>query len=108
MPSGSTFELPGGEGLSKKGPFFRFQDGRPLTRQRLVVDGIRKELRAAGLDDSKYCGHSFRIGTATTAAERGMEDSMIKTLGRWRSLAYLDYIKIPRGQLAGYSHILAS
>ena len=82
---------------SIKGPFFRFQDGRPLTRQRLV-DGIRKALRAAGLDDSKYCG---RIG----AAERGMEDSMIKTLGRW---SYLDYIKIPRGQLAGYSHILAS
>ena len=67
---------------SKKGPFFRFQDGRPLTRQRLVV-GIRKALQAAGLDDSKYCGHSFRIGAATTAVERGMEDSMIKTLGRW-------------------------
>ena len=32
---------------SKEGPFFRFQDGRPLTRQRLV-DGIRKAFRAAG------------------------------------------------------------
>ena len=52
-----------------------------------------RALREAGIDDTKYCGHSF---------------SMIKTLGRWRSLAYFDYIKIPRGQLANYSCILAS
>ena len=72
------------------------------------MDSVRKEFWAAGLDDTKYCGHSFRIGAATAAAEHGMEDSMIKKLGRWRILAYLDYIKIPRGHLAGYSWILAS
>jgi len=33
---------------------------------------------------------------------------MIKTLGRWGSLAYLEYIKIPRDQLASYSGILAA
>ena len=43
------------------------------------MDSVRKEHRAAGLDDTKYCGHSFRIGAAMAAADHGMEDSMIKT-----------------------------
>ena len=86
----------------KEGPLFTYHDGRYLTCQRLVAE-VRDALERAGLDQSRYCGHSFRIGAATTAAERGIEDAIIKTLGRWRSLAYLDYIKIPREQLAGYS-----
>ena len=45
-------------------------------------------------------------GAATTAAEKGMEDSIIKTLGRWNSIAYLQYVKIPREQLASYSKLL--
>ena len=92
---------------AKEGPLFRFQDGRFLTRQRLV-GAVREALEAAGVDQSKYSGHSFRIGAATTAAARGMEDSIIKTLGRWRSLAYLEYVKIPRNQLASYSMTLAA
>ena len=91
---------------AKKGPLFMFVDGRFLTRQRLV-DCVRAALHSAGLAESQYCGHSFRIGAATAAAERGIEDSTIKTLGRWRSIAYLYYIKIPREQLAGYSRTLA-
>ena len=89
------------------GSLFRFQDGRLLTRQRFVEE-VQKALQQAGIDQLKYCGHSFRIGAATTAAARGMEDSVIKTLGRWRSIAYLDYVRIPRDQLAQYSHLLAS
>ena len=63
------------------GPLFVFGDGRPLTRQRFV---------------GSYAGHSFRIGAVTTAAARGLEDSTIQTLDRWKSLAYLEYIRIPR------------
>lgn len=89
------------------GPLFRFADGRTLSRQ-LFVEAVRDGLQKAGIDQSKYCGHSFRIGAATTAAARGIEDSLIKTLGRWESLAYLQYVKLPRSQLAGVSNILAS
>ena len=65
-----------------------------LTRLRFV-EAIRAALSAAGVDESKYNGHSFRIGAATTAAAKGFEDLAIKTLGRWRSVAYLDYIRTP-------------
>jgi len=91
----------------KAGPLFMFASGLPLTRQRFVTR-VREALQEAGLDEAKYCGHSFRIGAATTAAAKGFEDSVIKTLGRWRSLAYLQYIKIPRSELAYYSRLLCA
>jgi hypothetical protein len=72
------------------------------------VDELHRVLREVGVDSTKFNGHSFRIGAATTAAKKGMEDSVIKTLGRWRSLAYLQYIQIPRSQLAQYSKLLGS
>ena len=91
----------------REGSLFLFSDGRLLTRQRLV-EAVRRALGKAGLDPTKYCGLSFRIGAATAAVERGMKESVIKTLGRWRSLAYLEYIRIPREQLAHYSRLLCS
>ncbi len=75
---------------------------KPLTRQRLV-SAVREALEHAGVEADKYAGHSFRIGAATTAASRGLEDLTIQKLGRWHSLAYLEYIRIPRRQLASYS-----
>ena len=35
------------------------------------------------MGSSCYSGHSFRIGAATAAAKLGVNDSMIKVLGRW-------------------------
>lgn len=69
---------------------------------------LREALTAAGFDASQYSGHSFRIGTATTAAAVGIEDSLIKTLGRWESSAYQLYVKVPRDRLAVVSKRLSS
>ena len=63
------------------GPLFKFTDGRVLTRQRFV-SAVRAGLDKAGIDSSKYRGHSFWIGAGTTAAARGIEDCILKTLGR--------------------------
>ena len=70
------------------GPFFAFSDHRPLTRDRLVHE-VRQAKQVSGIDDKLYSGHSFRIGAATTAASCGLQDSLIKTLGRWKSAAYM-------------------
>ena len=53
-----------------------------------------------------YNGHSFGVGAATTAASKGVEDSIIKTPGRWEITAYLGYVKIPREQLISCTRIL--
>ena len=52
------------------------------------MGAVRAVLAEAGLVDKDYAGHSFRIGVATTVASQGLQDSLIKTLGRWESSAY--------------------
>ena len=59
---------------------FIFCDGRPLMRQTFIV-AMRSTLREAGVEAGHYAGHSFRIGAATTAAARGLEDSTVADSG---------------------------
>ena len=60
------------------------------------------------MNKENYSGHSFRIGAVTTAASKGIDDSMIQVLGRWQSTAYLCYVHIPRENLAAVSSVLIS
>ena len=90
-----------------QGPVFQYADARPLTKVRFT-DQIRDALATIGYDPKSYAGHSFRIGAASTAAERGVEDSSIKALGRWKSDAFLAYIKLPRATLAPFAKVLSS
>ena len=90
---------------STKGPLFTYGNGRYLTQDRFVTE-VRRALSSVGIQAESYAGHSFRIGVASTAAERGMQDSLIKTLGRWQSSAYTLYIKTPRHVLCSVSRLL--
>ena len=107
MPSEGTPELSGGSRHKGRATV-------PVSRWILpdpAMTGHNSErgaLEKVGLDAAQYTGHSFSIGAATVAAKAGMEDSVIKTLGRWRSLAYLEYVRIPREQLASYSIMLCA
>ena len=90
----------------RRGPLFIFEDGSTLSRPRLVRS-LRQVLSSVGVDYSSYSGHSFRIGAATTAASMGVSDSLIKTLGRWKSSAFMLYIRTPWQRLAKVSPTLA-
>lgn len=89
------------------GPLFLFEDGKFLTRDRLIRN-LRDTLLQVGVNATHFAGHSFRIGAATTAAAKGVPDSTIKMLGRWESSAYQLYIRTPRDQLATISGTLSA
>lgn len=81
------------------GPLFLFENGSTLTRAVLVTH-LRTALAQAGVDSSHYSGHSFRIGAATAASQAGYSDSFIQSLGRWKSAAFIAYIRTSAEVLA--------
>ncbi len=89
-----------------QGFLFVFMDGSTLSRPRLCHE-LHRALQSAGLDTSGYSGHRFRIGAATSAARMGLSDSLIQTLGRWKSAAFLSYIRTDNSTLARVSATLA-
>ena len=88
-------------------PAFIFEDGSPLTRQRLTAN-LRVLLSAAGFAPEKYASHSFRIGGATTAAAAGLPGWQIQAMGQWTSDCYTRYVRIPQSTLLQASRRLAA
>lgn len=86
----------------KPGPLLCHQDGAPLTRQQLVSK-LRSTLSKTGVQCDKFSGHSFRICAATTAAAKGLSDSTIQTLGRWKSDSFKRHVRMPQSELATIS-----
>lgn len=64
---------------------------QPLDRHNMI-ETTRRVLSLLHLPQDEYHGHSFRKGGATSLAAAGVSDSMIQTLGRWRSDCYKIYI----------------
>jgi len=91
---------------NRPGPLFQWEDGSPLSKPKFVKE-VRAALTAAKLPAHNFAGHSFRRGAATTAAMVGIQDSTIQTLGRWKSSAYLLYIKTHPNKLAQISPVLS-
>ena len=92
---------------STPGCLFIFEDQTPLTRAQFKTL-LSATLRTAGMDDTSYNTHSFRIGAATTAKAVGIADAHIQLLGRWRSSAYQGYIRMPTSVLQRLSQQLVS
>ncbi len=73
------------------GAIFMTQTEALVTRD-VFTSQLSEAIRLCGLDPSRYKGHTFRIGTASHAAEQGMSDSQIRIVGRWKSNAFQKYI----------------
>ena len=80
--------------LAASTPLFRdpTNGGRTFT-----VDAVREEIRALmcgiGRVGTLYGAHSMRIGGATALAFLGAAPEAIKAHGRWRSDAYMRYVR---------------
>ena len=73
-------------------PLFTDETGSIATRT-WFLHHLRQILATSGFPAERYSGHSFRIGAATTAASRGLQDHTVQLLGRWSSQAYQTYIR---------------
>ena len=89
-------------------PLFR----NPITGSVLTVAFMRARLRACmtaiGRDASLYGAHSLRIGGATAMAWLNAPGPAIMASGRWRSDAYLCYIRECRAQAEQFVAQIAS
>jgi hypothetical protein len=80
---------------------------RPLTAA-VFNKRLRIIIAELGCRPSEYSSHSFRKGMATTLAVLGFPASLIRTLGRWKSLSYQLYVKVPDSQIVSVAHRLSS
>ena len=72
------------------------------------MEEVRQALQQARLQACEFTGHSFHIGAATSAAEQGLPDWLIQTLGRWQSSAYTTYIRTPKETLCAVAKKLVT
>jgi integrase len=77
-----------------EGAVFRSVDRHGHVGERLdgaeVSRIVKRAAKRAGLDSSRFSGHSLRAGLATTAAKLGRADRSIMRQGRWASRAMVD------------------
>ncbi len=74
-------------------PLFMLSDGCAVQRRTLLL-WARLKLERGGIDPrAHHRGLSFRSGGATSLADSGTPDHLIKELGRWRSWVYAGYIQ---------------
>lgn len=79
---------------SVEGVFFCHFDTTPLTCYQFTTI-LKKTLKLLKVNHENILSHSFRIGMATHCSMEGMSDEDIKSLGRWKSNVFKNYIRIP-------------
>lgn len=72
---------------------FCHANGSPVTRSQFS-GVLSKAIQRLGMPVGVFKSHSFRIGRATSLASQGVPSEAIQTMGRWRSSAYKNYIRI--------------
>ena len=79
-------------------PFFSTSTGEKL---RLSAEFFNKWLKEKvaprfGLNPKRVHTHSLRFAGASTLAAANLPDSVIMKMGRWKSLAFLSYIRMAK------------
>ena len=78
-------------------PLFVDAHNQPFSRD-LFISYLRDVLNKLGYDENAFCGHSFRKGFASSMASAGIQDNLIKTLGRWNSSCYTNLVYFSSSQ----------
>lgn len=76
-----------------QGPLFLLPSGEPVSKSNFS-SALSNTIKFLNLPAASYKSHSFRIGAATYSAIQGYSDQQIRLMGRWRSNAFLKYIRV--------------
>ena len=79
-------------------PLFLDKGGSAISKS--TFSGRLAELAAAVGVEGKVTPHSLRIGAATAAWRAGFSDSQIQALGRWKSRAFMRYLRMDADSIA--------
>ncbi len=79
-------------------PLFLDHTNKPASRA-WFQKHLRSVLLSAGISAKNFSSHSFRIGAATSAAQKGLTKHQIQTLGRWSSEAFQSYIRTDQSHI---------
>ena len=74
-------------------PLFLNEAKQPVSRE-TFADLLALVFRHSGLKFGRYTSHSFRIAAASWAAEQVLSNAQIWLMGRWKSNAFKQYIRI--------------
>ena len=77
-------------------PFFSTQARKGLWKvsSSQIASAVKGLARAFNFNPSRFTSHSLRYGGASTLAAAGLPDCWIQIYGRWKSLTFLQYIKL--------------
>ena len=93
-PVTTLLEYVGGRVSERSELFLRDSGKGPVPLSTAWVNRKIKEcVAAAGLPPGRYTSHSFRAGRTTDLVAMNYDDASIRESGRWRSLAYLEYVR---------------
>lgn len=68
---------------------------------------LKEVMSTLGYPSTKYAGHSLRRGGATWALKCGVPSEIIKSMGDWKSSAYLNYLDINNNMKLKYARQMA-
>lgn len=77
---------------NNKGPLYVHSGGKTVTRAQFSAM-LNKCLETAGYNTTCFGTHSFRIGRCTDLARAGSTETQIKLAGRFKSNAFLRYLR---------------
>jgi len=76
-------------------PFFAYR-GEWALKYDQVNNTIKKVMSSLGFTTNlhQFSTHSLRIGDASLLAQAGFADCIIQKMGHWKSLCFLEYIRL--------------